>query len=230
MTVNIAIFGSANTPEQMHPEERSMAAELGSNFGKVFGSDIKLITGGCIGIPELVAKHAKQYGTKVAGFSGESSLQAHIDNPNYTDPANLDELYFIDEDEKILKGFTQRSLRMIEEADAGIFIGGRTGTMTEFGAMHDETNKPMYMLAGSIANFVNRFKHLKLNKPRNPEVYRTSSPFYLTSKIDKDFNIAHFENDPQYHIVDYTGATLGCGFRTQYATLAQDPAKVLHRR
>lgn len=171
-------------------------------LGKAFGDTIEILTGGCIGIPDVVANNARRYGTSVIGYSGAQTMQEHVYNPNYASPDRLDEIRFISPNRVILNGLTERSLQMIRDAEALVYLGGRTGTLTEYFAAFDGSNKPMYVLhgLGGAADRISRL-HIKKQRKAGP-IFETRSIFELVRRLDGDFGISHFQNDPEIQIVD----------------------------
>src|SRR3989344_7350288 len=152
--VKIAIFGAARAPKAWTwfawpTRERMLVEDLGETLGIAFGDRIEILTGACVGVPDLVSNEARRFGARVIGYSGEQTLERHIQNPNYAAPKRFDELKFIDSNRVVLNGLAERSLQMIKDADALVYLGGRTGTLLEYFAAFDGSDKPMYLLRGS---------------------------------------------------------------------------------
>ncbi len=203
MVAKIAIFGSADP--NLKEKHINQAYKLGEIIGKAFGNKVELLTGACIGLPQTVSSIAKKGGTRIRGYSGETSLEAHNKNPNYVNPSDLDELIFLEEKDRQLNGFTNRSLNMIKDAQALIYLGGRTGTATEYFAAYDEApQKPMYVLLGA-GGISDRIKWLGIKKLRIGKIFKTLSAFDLAVELDNDFNISDFQNDPNNFIVEPIG-------------------------
>ncbi len=211
--IKIAVFGAAKEQEEMTFSERTLARDLGDMLGTAFGDKIEILTGACIGVPDLVANNARRYGTSVVGYSGAQTVQEHIGNTNYASPDRLDEIRFTNSNDVVLNGLTERSLKMIRDADALVYLGGRTGTLTEYFAAFDGSNKPMYILQGS-GGTIDRISRLKIKKQRVAGyVIETRSVFDLVSRLDTDFRISNFQNDPEIQIMDErTSHIHGCGW------------------
>jgi uncharacterized protein (TIGR00725 family) len=84
-----------------------------------------ILTGGCLGIPGLFTKLAKNSNIKTVAYSPDSNSDLH--NKRYD---NLHTDYF--DSIKFIPGFTARSLQMIHDADAVVLLNGRIGTLSEF--------------------------------------------------------------------------------------------------
>ena len=129
--VKIAIFGAAREPKAWNfwgwpSRERMLTEDLGEILGTAYGDRIEILTGACIGVPDLIANEARIYGARVIGYSGEQTLEKHMQNSNYATPERFDELKFINPNRVVLNGLTERSLEMIKAADAVVYLGGRT--------------------------------------------------------------------------------------------------------
>jgi uncharacterized protein (TIGR00725 family) len=121
--MKIAIFSSASG---QHEQEN---IDLAENIGKYLAEKgITVITGGCIGLPAIVAKSAFTNGAETIAYypdlnERELFMNEQIHNNdlqnNYTH-------------KKFFKGFCYRSVRMIEDADGAIVFNGRFGTLSEF--------------------------------------------------------------------------------------------------
>lgn len=230
--IRIAVFGTAKELKVCTflgwlPKERALATSLGEMLGAAFGDKIEIFTGGCIGIPDLVANNARKYGTKVIGYSGVQTMQEHVGNPNYASPDRFDEIRFINPNEVVLNGLTERSLQTIRDADALVYLGGRTGTLIEYFAAFDGSDKPMYVLHGS-GGTIDRISRLNIKKQRSGSVFETRSVFDLVSRLDDDFSISNFQNDPEIQIVDERSPKMSW---TQFAYGRTDPNKrIIFRR
>lgn len=217
--IKIAVFGSAEKPERLEYRERRRAEALGYYFGEIFGDRIEILTGACTGVPLIVGVQARNYGTRVIGYSGESSLYDHLRNPNYADPRHFDELKFLDPKHRILNGLSERSLSMIRDGDAYVFLGGRTGTLTEYLMAFDGSNKPMYVYTGS-GGVIDRIPKLRIQKQRKSgRVYETRSAFEIASKLDEDFGICNFQNDPRVLVIHQMSPVSWVQFAHRYESL-----------
>lgn len=93
-----------------------------------------MLTGGCIGIPALVAKSAYENGSETIAYYPDISEKELIKNKNI----HNNDLSSVYTEKKFYEGFTQRSIEMIKEADAAIILNGRFGTLSEFTASVEE--------------------------------------------------------------------------------------------
>jgi len=87
--------------------------------------NIKIITGGCLGVPGLLVKKAKQLEINTIAYSPDRDGDKHNKRSD-----NLALCYF--NEIKHFSGLTARSLAMIKDADCILMLNGRIGTLSEF--------------------------------------------------------------------------------------------------
>ncbi len=139
--MKIAIIGSAEEKQSLRIKR------LCKNIGNYLSEkDLTLLTGASLGIPGEIVKASDLKKVKVIGYSPDENIFLH--NQRFD---NLDSNYF--SRIKYIKGFTARSLQMINDCDALILIGGRIGTLSEFTIALEE-GKTLLVIKGSggIAN------------------------------------------------------------------------------
>jgi uncharacterized protein (TIGR00725 family) len=121
--MKIAIFSSAfNKPSQ---ENILLAERIGEYLAR---NNITLLTGGCVGLPSLVAKSAHMNGSETIAYYPDVSEKELFNNQ----AIHNNDLSGVYTEKKFYEGFTQRSIEMIKEADAAIVFNGRLGTLSEF--------------------------------------------------------------------------------------------------
>lgn len=123
----------------------SSAGELNTNLaiserlGQVLGKlkdQIIVITGGCAGLPYLVAKAAANSGVEVWGFSAHPDYDSHVlampddDHSIYTKLVYVPESFPFSTVSRARMKY--RNVISTATCDAGIIISGRWGTMNEF--------------------------------------------------------------------------------------------------
>jgi len=156
MKYKIGIYGS-NIAES---EEAVQAArELGSTLAQ---RDIIVVTGGCSGMPYVVAQAAKQQGAEVWGFTSEYNEEAQKKAFPLDDIATYDKLFYVPHQydhffylEHKLPSSRDWSARLkyrnvvsTIHVDAGIIVSGGWGTMNEFtNLLYD--GKPVGVLLGT---------------------------------------------------------------------------------
>lgn len=228
--IKIAVFGSAQEPKELTfygriPKKRKLARDLGEMLGKAFENKIEILTGACIGIPDIVASEARVHGTRIVGYSGATTLAEHLKNPNYADPSHLDELKLLTPEERRLNGLAERSINMIRDADASIFLGGRTGTLGEYCISLDGTNKPMYVLRGT-GGVISKIPLLNIKKHKGTgRVHKAIDVFDLVYKLDCDLGIADFTHNPEIQLIFKESGILQCADRKEYVNWQIDPNK-----
>lgn len=121
--MKIAIFSSASgTHEQ---ENINLAEKIGKYLAE---KEITVITGGCIGLPSIVAKSAFANGAETIAYYPDLDERELLMNEQVHNN-DLENNYT---HKKFFKGFCYRSVRMIEDADGAIVFNGRFGTLSEF--------------------------------------------------------------------------------------------------
>lgn len=139
----VGIFGSAI--EIVEPKIENTAKMLGCVLGSM---GLTVATGGCLGLPAIVARNARASGSRVLGFFPDlnemEATKNRIAHANDSE-AVYDAKYFA-------KGYTQRSLCMIQNIDCAVVVGGRIGTLSEW-TMALEEGVPILALknTGGIA-------------------------------------------------------------------------------
>jgi len=161
--MKIALIGSASEIKS------NRILKLCNSIGKYLSTkNVSLLTGGSYGIPGLVVKACDVNKINIIAYSPDKDEINH--NKRFD---NLNSKYF--SKIKYIKGFTARSLKMIEDSDAVIVIGGRIGTLSEFTIALEGGKKIMVLKkSGGISD------HLE----------------YILSVADKKFpNQVFFETD-----------------------------------
>jgi predicted Rossmann-fold nucleotide-binding protein len=137
--MKIAVFSSAfNKPSQ---ENILLAERIGLYLAK---NKITVLTGGCIGLPSLVAKSAFENGSETIAYYPDISEKELVSNQ----AIHNNDLSGVYSEQKFYEGFTQRSIEMIKEADAALVFNGRLGTLSEF-TVGVEEGLPTGVIEGS---------------------------------------------------------------------------------
>lgn len=175
----IGIFGSAAGSEI--EKIKSLAKIIGREIAKRNGI---LVTGACTGLPYEAALGAHEAGGVVLGFSPAQSLLEHIEK--YKFPVEPHILVFTG------MGFKARNVICTRSCDAGIFISGRTGTMSEFANLYDEADKRkvLALLAGSggvIDNYLTPFI-AGTEKPSKAKIVIDNDPVALVEAVFKNLS------------------------------------------
>jgi len=144
--MKIALFGSAAVDSSQ--KHSAIAQEIGKEVSQ---RKHILITGGCVGIPS----HAVQ-----SAFSNRGETHGYFPVDNEQDIHGLAGVYNNDTQDHYtsktyLRGFSKRSVAMLENSDAVIIVNGRMGTLSEF-AMAVEEGLPIVVMeeSGGIANHI----------------------------------------------------------------------------
>ena len=132
----IAIFSSAR------PHVDDEVLELSHMIGKYLAeNNILVVTGGCLGVPGEVVKSVKENGGVTEAYFPDFDPSSHSIRHD-----NLDVKYF--DLYKFIPGFTERSVKMIEDVDGAIVLNGRMGTLSEFSIAAEE-GLPLAVVKGS---------------------------------------------------------------------------------
>lgn len=197
MKYKIGIFGSAVDDNK---KALAVAKDLGKELSKY--KNIILITGASTGLPYMIASTAQKLGSKVWGFTPETSLKMHKDAFPDNDssiftrlfyvPKYYKKLFFINENlifksDKLARQ-NYRNVISTVNCDAAIIISGRWGTLNEFVNLYD-TGKVIGILTGT-GGIADELESLvkKIPKKTNAIVYFDNSPKKLISKILKSLN------------------------------------------
>jgi predicted Rossmann-fold nucleotide-binding protein len=155
MSYKIGVYGSSVS-------EGTQAEALGKSLGDALAKhSCTIITGGCSGMPYIVAHEAAQHGAEVWGFTPAVTIEEHrqaypCDDINiYTRliyvPQNYHELFGKTPASKALdwsERLKYRNVISTINSDAGIIISGSWGTLNEFTNLIYE-GKPIGVLTGS---------------------------------------------------------------------------------
>lgn len=121
--MKIAVFSSASGT---HNQEN---LRLADNIGKYLAEKgVTVLTGGCIGLPSIVAKSAFNKGAETIAYYPDLNERELLMNQKVHNN-DIENVYT---HKKFFKGFCYRSVRMIEDVDGAIVFNGRFGTLSEF--------------------------------------------------------------------------------------------------
>lgn len=122
--MKICIFSSASG--DFTEENILLAQQIGMYLAE---KKITVITGGCTGLPSVVAETAFVHGGETIGYFPDLNERDLLANARVH---NNDLFHNCYTHKRFFKGFMYRSVRMIEDADGAIVFGGRFGTLSEF--------------------------------------------------------------------------------------------------
>lgn len=186
MEYKIGIYGSAVNKTGAVKDK---AIELGKELAKY---DITLITGGGHGLPYLVAETAAKAGRPVWGFppvTTQEGLKRYMPD---VDISIYSRLTYIPQDFAFVENLgackQYRNIISTANTDAGIFIAGRWGAMSEFISLF-EMGKVCGILTGTdgITDEVERLSK-KFNKETQAKVIFQSSPRNLVKAVIKELD------------------------------------------
>lgn len=191
MKYKIGIYGSNST-------ESEKAVQLAQELGYALAQQNAIVvTGGCSGVPYLVAQAAKRQKAEVWGFTPERNEQEQkqayasddiaIYNKLFYIPSTYDQHFFLEHSPASVH---QRSTRLkyrnflsTTHVDAGIIIAGGWGTMNEFtNLLYD--GKPIGILTGTggLADELPEW-YPRLRKKSGSSVYFCSTPTDLVATL-----------------------------------------------
>ncbi len=193
--LRIGIFGAA--VEEIDKNTLKYAKILGKLLAK---RDCEVVTGMAIGISHRVLLESRKNGAFTKGFSPDKNAIEHNERFDNAPIQDFDKVIFS-------KGFTRRSLKLIEYCDALIILGGRMGTLSEYTIAYEE-EKPIAVLtnSGGIAQHLKKITKL-CNKKRNHPIF-----FYENILILEDHLFSYLKsikkssydgnNSLRYYILD----------------------------
>lgn len=163
--MKVAIIGSAiECKDFFHIE---IARKIGRFLGE---KKICVLTGASIGLPHIVLMEARKKGSFGIGYYPSKNEDGLLDYDGLSSIQDFDEVKFI-------KGFTRRSLDMIEESDLVLVLSGRMGTLSEF-AIAFEEGKKIIVFENTLGISKHLKKIVKLTKKK------TNSQVYFVKDID----------------------------------------------
>jgi len=105
-----------------------------------------LVTGACLGIPQIVARSYKHYGGKKSiGYSPANSRKYHKEEYGLTSEDIFHELIFMKSKKPL--NYSERNIVNITNSDAVVLISGRMGAIMEYTIAHDQ-QKPVGVIEG----------------------------------------------------------------------------------
>lgn len=194
MKYKIGVYGS-------NVAESETAIQLAQELGSVLArNNVIVITGGCSGMPYLVAQAAKQQGAEIWGFTPERNEQAQraaypSDDITLYDklffiPPQYDQHFFLTEPlSPALEHSTQlkyRNFLSTTHAQAGIIIAGGWGTLNEFTDLIYD-GKPIGVLTGTggLADELPHWYPRLRKKSESPVLFRNSPTDLVTNLLQK---------------------------------------------
>lgn len=173
----IGVMGSAfrgrRPPQNLTRKAKLVGEEIVKN-------DCVLITGACMGIPDIAAKAASKKGGLILGFSPAATLKEHIKPPIlYPKPSKNCILIYTG------MGKEARNVLSIRSSDALIFLKGKAGTMTEFSlAYHMGKVIGVLLGTGGVTDSIEEIAKI-IDKNTGAKIVSDTNPKKLVKKIIK---------------------------------------------
>lgn len=123
----ICVVGHANNISIN--EENKKWAKVVADY--VVENGYQLTTGGCIGIPELVANYVVEMGGDVLAYSPGTSVNEHITEFGFAENKNIKMRYLKETGASKNAKFLIRSVDLVEDADLVVCFKGTWGTLSE---------------------------------------------------------------------------------------------------
>lgn len=124
---NICVVGHANNISIN--EKNTKWAKAVADF--VLENNYQLTTGGCIGIPELVANDVAARGGNVLAYSPGFNASEHVTDFGFAENKNIKMRYLKPSKASKNAKFLYRSVDLVDEADLVICFKGTWGTLSE---------------------------------------------------------------------------------------------------
>ena len=128
--MKIAIFASASP--QITDKNLLLAQNIGIYLAE---KGITIITGGCVGLPSAVARSAFSAGAETIAYYPDLSERDLLQNAQ----VHNNDLSSEYTHKRFFKGFTYRSVRMVEDADGAVVFNGRFCTLSELSIAVEKT-------------------------------------------------------------------------------------------
>ncbi|MCK5140045.1 MAG: hypothetical protein KAQ85_09405, partial [Thermodesulfovibrionia bacterium] len=133
--MRIGVYGSA--AENNKPSANEKAREIGREIAR---KGHVLITGGCNGFPYEAVIGAREFDGHCIAYSPATSLEEHVHTFGFPVDGFSEFVYTPESFEHANDRYIclkYRNLISVASVDAGLIIGGRTGTMNEFTLLYD---------------------------------------------------------------------------------------------
>jgi len=130
MKYKIGVIGKAARSKEVPKILEKGARLVGEEIAR---QGVILVTGACMGVPEIAAKAASKKGGLVLGYSPAKEIKEHLSPPvSYPFPVKNEILIFTGH------GKIGRNVLSVLESDGVIAVGGGIGTLNEFSiAFHE---------------------------------------------------------------------------------------------
>jgi predicted Rossmann-fold nucleotide-binding protein len=183
MKYKIGVFGSAaGELDKVIPKAKELGRELAAYNQKVI-----VVTGGCSGLPYIIAAEAAKGGIEIWGYSAELNKKEHYaampddDHSIYSKIIYVPRSFPFAHKDRPRKKY--RNVISTANCDAGIVIAGRWGTLNEFTNLVD-FQKVVGILTstGGVADELPKIMQ-KISKEGQGSVIFDSDPQKLLSKV-----------------------------------------------
>jgi uncharacterized protein (TIGR00725 family) len=175
MKYKIGVMGKAGRSKDLPKILIKNAEIIGREIVK---QGCTLVTGACMGVPDVAAKAASKAGGIILGYSPAKNLKEHIEPPiSYPYPPENMQLVFTG------MGKVGRNVLSIISSDGIIFIGGGIGSLNEFSIAYHE-GKIIGILEGMIG-ISEKFEEMIKSFDKNTEavLVKDRDPKRLVKKI-----------------------------------------------
>lgn len=179
----IGIFGSAIfDKEEIHQK----AKKLGKALGK-YKDEIILINGACPGLPYLVVFEAAKHGVEIWGFSPCLNFTDQKKEIEGLDMSFYKKILFLPKNLPFVNDINvarkYRNVYLTASCQAGIIIGGRTGTLNEFTNLYDMGKIiGVYEGTGGVADLIKEINQ-KIKKTSLAKIFFEKDPEKLVRLI-----------------------------------------------
>lgn len=163
--MKIAIISSAS--KLITKENKEKAIEIIKHLHRM--GSVEILTGGSLGLPGFIVEKAKDLEMKTICYSPDENTASHRKRFDNQDVKYFDEVNHH-------KGFTLRSLIMLQDADAVLVLNGRMGTLSEFTiALEEGKRVGVVTNTGGIADDLEHIIKLS-NKDFSGKVFFNENP------------------------------------------------------
>jgi len=180
--MKIGVYGSA--AGNISVEIKEKAREIGRQIAR---KGHVVVTGICPGLPYDAVLGANEIGGECIGFSPATDLKTHVKRDKFP-VEGFSKIIFVPKEfeykDNIFVCRKYRNVFSTAFVDAGIIIGGRTGTLNEFTLLYD-FGKNIGVLEGSGGITKRAIKILleDIDKKSSSKIIFDSSPVSLVDKL-----------------------------------------------
>jgi len=162
--------------------DKAVLAKARMTGKAIAAADALLMSGGCSGYPYEATLGAKESNGKTLAISPAKDEKEHVQRYGFP-VEGFSEIRFTG------LGIPRRNYPLVDEADAVIMIGGKTGTLNEFTlAFHSHKVIGVLKGSGEITGLIDKIAEICDRKERKESIVYDAEPEQLVKKVIERLN------------------------------------------